>query len=97
MIKSVFISRMNAASRAYGLPYNQLAFGLRQTQIDLNRKMLSNLTVNEPYSFKAVIDTIRTHAMLRPQRSFEQNGLLASSIVSKDKKPVLTPPRSIVF
>ncbi len=59
-------------------------------------KMLANLSVNEPYSFKAVVDTVRTYAMLTP-RPFTQKGLLASVVVHKNRTPVIASPRPINF
>ena len=39
--------------------YNELMHGLQQENIQVNRKMLSELAANEPYSFKALIDQVR--------------------------------------
>ena len=55
-IKRLWIQRINAGSRAYGVPYNRLIAGLHSCNIELNRNVLSNLAMTEPLSFKAVID-----------------------------------------
>jgi hypothetical protein len=41
------------------IKYSQLIHGLQQENIQVNRKMLSELAVNEPYSFKALVDQVR--------------------------------------
>ena len=39
--------------------YSQLIHGLKQENIAINRKMLAELAMNEPYSFKALVDQVR--------------------------------------
>jgi large subunit ribosomal protein L20 len=39
--------------------YSQLIHGLKTENIEVNRKMLSELAMNEPYSFKALVDQVR--------------------------------------
>lgn len=51
--------QINAASRQHGLSYNQFMSGLVQSNVLLNRKMLAELAVNEPYSFFALTDKIK--------------------------------------
>ena len=55
-MRRLWISRINAGARIYGVPYNRLIAGLNATKIDLNRNILANLAVTEPLSFKSVID-----------------------------------------
>lgn len=54
-----WIQQINAACRQHGLNYNQFMSGLTQSNILLNRKMLADLAVNEPFSFYALTDTIK--------------------------------------
>lgn len=49
--RKLWIVRINAASRANGLSYNQLMHGLKLAQIDINRKMLADLAVNDMEMF----------------------------------------------
>ncbi len=48
--------RINAGVREHGLVYSQFIHGLKLAGIELNRKILSDLAVSEPESFKAIVD-----------------------------------------
>ena len=49
--RRLWITRINAWARENGLSYNQLIFGLKQAQIEVDRKMLADLAVKEPEVF----------------------------------------------
>ncbi|CEP77869.1 50S ribosomal protein L20 [Defluviitoga tunisiensis] len=49
--RKLWITRINAASRAQGLKYNEFIHGLKLANININRKMLSELAINDPDSF----------------------------------------------
>src|SRR5215472_2214753 len=49
--RSLWIVRIGAAARANGLSYSQLMHGLKLAGVDLDRKVLADLAVNEPESF----------------------------------------------
>ncbi len=49
--RRLWITRINAGARVNGLSYNQLIFGLKQAEIDVDRKMLADLAVREPEVF----------------------------------------------
>ena len=51
--------QIGAATRAEGLPYNKFIAGLKKANIDLDRKILSNLAQHEPEVFQKIIDTVR--------------------------------------
>lgn len=51
-----WIQKINAATRQFGLPYSQFVRYLPAAGVDLNRKVLSDLAVTEPYSFKALVE-----------------------------------------
>ena len=55
-IKSLWIMRINAASRMYGVQYSRLISMLNDSKITLNRKVLAELAVTEPLSFKSVVE-----------------------------------------
>lgn len=55
-LRKLWIARINAAARQNGTTYSKLIHGMRQTQINLNRKMLADLAVNEPGAFSAVVE-----------------------------------------
>ena len=50
--RRLWIIRINAAARINGLSYNELINGLKKASIDINRKILSELAVNDPDAFK---------------------------------------------
>lgn len=50
-MRRLWISRINAASRANGITYSQLIHGLQKANIEINRKMLADIAIREPYSF----------------------------------------------
>jgi large subunit ribosomal protein L20 len=53
-MRGLWIQRINAASREYGMSYSHLMFGLAKSDVALNRKMLAELAVTEPQSFQAI-------------------------------------------
>lgn len=55
-MRALFISRVKAATRQHGLPYNQFIHGLKKAQVSLNRKMLSQLAIFEPEAFAKLVD-----------------------------------------
>lgn len=54
--RKLWIARINAAARMNGLSYSRLMNGLHKGQIDLDRKMLAELAVNDPKAFAAVCE-----------------------------------------
>ena len=52
--RSLWIVRINAGARQHGLSYNQLMHGLSKAGIELDRKSLADLAMNEPEAFAAV-------------------------------------------
>ena len=56
--RALWIQRINAAARLEGLSYSRLMGGLRETGIEINRKVLADLAVNHPEAFKAVVAKI---------------------------------------
>ena len=49
--RQLWIARINAAARLNGLSYSKFMFGLKQADIDLNRKVLADMAVNDPKGF----------------------------------------------
>ncbi|QQK81015.1 50S ribosomal protein L20 [Salicibibacter cibi] len=49
--RKLWITRINAAARVNGLSYNRLMHGLKQAEINVNRKMLADLAVNDKDAF----------------------------------------------
>jgi ribosomal protein L20 len=54
--RALWIQRINAAARTHGLTYGQFMNGLNKAGVDLNRKMLSEIAVHHPDSFKGLVD-----------------------------------------
>jgi len=54
--RKLWIQRINAGAREHGLSYSQLMGGLKKANIELNRKVLADLAMNNPDAFKAVVD-----------------------------------------
>jgi large subunit ribosomal protein L20 len=51
--------RINAAARMHDLSYSRLIAALDKATVRLNRKMLSEIAVNDPTAFKAIVDAVR--------------------------------------
>ncbi|WP_374762978.1 50S ribosomal protein L20 [Yunchengibacter salinarum] len=54
--RKLWIARINAGARQYGLPYGQFMHGLKLAGIELDRKVLADLAVREPAGFEALVD-----------------------------------------
>ncbi|MCH5283346.1 MAG: 50S ribosomal protein L20 [Treponema sp.] len=57
--RSLWIARINAAVREENLTYSRFISGLNKAGITLDRKALSNLAIEDPAAFKAVVDTVK--------------------------------------
>lgn len=57
--RSLWISRINAAVREQGITYSKFIAGLNKAGVTLNRKALSNMAIEDPAAFKAVVDVAK--------------------------------------
>lgn len=57
--RRLWIARINAATRMHGLSYSKFMHALSQAGIDLNRKVLADLAMNHPDTFKAIVDKVK--------------------------------------
>jgi large subunit ribosomal protein L20 len=57
--RRLWIARINAAARQEGLSYSVFIHKLKQNDIELNRKVLADLAMNNPEGFKAIADTVK--------------------------------------
>lgn len=57
--RALWIARINAAVREEGLTYSQFIHKLNEKKIDLNRKVLADMAMNEPESFKNLIQSVK--------------------------------------
>ncbi len=54
--RALWIQRINAAARIYRITYSQMMGGLGKAGIEVDRKMLADLAVNEPRAFEALVE-----------------------------------------
>ena len=54
--RALWIQRINAAARLEGMSYSQLMGGLHKANIEISRKVLADLAVNNPQAFKAIVE-----------------------------------------
>jgi len=59
LFRRLWITRINAAARSNGLSYNQFINGLKKADVEINRKMLSELAVNDPDAFKELAEVAK--------------------------------------
>ena len=57
--RSLWIQRINAGTRQYGMSYSQFMGKIHANGIELNRKVLADLAMNNPEAFKAVVDKVK--------------------------------------
>ncbi|MBE5954301.1 MAG: 50S ribosomal protein L20 [Lachnospiraceae bacterium] len=57
--RQLWIARINAAARMNGLSYSKLMHGLKLAEVDLNRKMLSEMAVNDPAGFAKIVEVAK--------------------------------------
>ena len=58
--RKLWITRINAAARINGLSYSKFMYGLKQAGIDMNRKMLADLAVNDAEGFKTLAELAKS-------------------------------------
>jgi len=57
--RKLWTVRLNAAVRSHGINYSQFIFGLNKAKIKLNRKVLANLAISEPETFKGIVEKVK--------------------------------------
>ena len=58
--RQLWIARINAAARMNGISYSKLMYGLKLAEVDLNRKMLSEMAINDPEGFAKVVEVAKS-------------------------------------
>jgi large subunit ribosomal protein L20 len=56
--RRLWIARINAAARAKGLTYSQFMFGLKKSNIEIDRKMLAEMAVKDPDGFASLVTSV---------------------------------------
>lgn len=59
--RRLWIQRINAAARAEGLTYNRFIQGLKAAEVQVDRRMLAELAVNEPKAFSALVEIAKNN------------------------------------
>ncbi|BDI05714.1 50S ribosomal protein L20 [Sphaerotilus microaerophilus] len=57
--RRLWIARINAASRALGVTYSRFMAGLKKAKIEVDRKVLADLAVNDPAAFGSIVDKVK--------------------------------------
>ena len=57
--RALWIQRINAGTRQYGMSYSQFMGKIHTNGIELNRKVLADLAMNNPQAFKAIVDKVK--------------------------------------
>lgn len=58
--RRLWIARINAAARLNGVSYSKFMYGLKLAEVDVNRKMLAEMAVNDPTGFTALADLAKS-------------------------------------
>lgn len=57
--RALWIQRINAGAREYDMSYSQFMGALKKNNIELNRKVLADLAMNDPAAFKAIVAKVK--------------------------------------
>lgn len=57
--RALWITRINAAVRIHGLSYSKFIAGLKKHNVELDRKVLADIAINDPAGMKTLVDTVR--------------------------------------
>ena len=57
--RALWIARINAAARMNGLSYSKFMYGLKLAEVEMNRKILADLAVNDPAGFASLAETAK--------------------------------------
>jgi large subunit ribosomal protein L20 len=60
-MRQLWIARINAAARMNGLSYSKFMFGLKTAGIEMNRKMLADIAVNDAAAFTKLAETAKAN------------------------------------
>ena len=57
--RHLWIARINAASRGLGLTYSKFMAGLKKASIEIDRKVLADMAVNDPAAFGSIVEKVK--------------------------------------
>ena len=61
VFRRLWIARINAATRGFGVTYSKFMAGLKKTGIEIDRKVLADMAVHDPAAFGAIVDKVKPH------------------------------------
>jgi large subunit ribosomal protein L20 len=64
--RKLWITRINAAARANGMTYNRFIQGLKLAEVEVDRKVLSEIAITDPAAFTALVEVARAHVPAQP-------------------------------
>ena len=59
VFRQLWIARINAASRGLGLTYSKFMAGLKKANIEIDRKVLSDMAIHDPAAFGSIVDKVK--------------------------------------
>ena len=59
VFRHLWIARINAASRGLGLTYSKFMAGLKKASIEIDRKVLADMAVNDPAAFGSIVEKVK--------------------------------------
>ena len=59
VFRQLWIARINAGARSHSVTYSRFIAGLKKLSIDLDRKVLSDMTINDPAAFGAIVAKVK--------------------------------------
>jgi len=59
VFRQLWIARINAASRELGVTYSKFMAGLKKANIDIDRKVLSDMAIHDPAGFASIVDKVK--------------------------------------
>ena len=59
VFRQLWIARINAGARAHGVTYSRFIAGLKKLSIDLDRKVLSDMAINDPAAFGSIVAKVK--------------------------------------
>ena len=69
--RQLWIQRINAAARQNGMTYNRFIQGLKASGVEVDRKVLADLAVNDAPAFAALVEVAKTHLPAQPSSKDE--------------------------
>ncbi len=60
VFRQLWIARINAASRGLGVTYSKFMAGLKKAQIDIDRKVLSDMAIRDPAAFEVIVNKVKS-------------------------------------